>query len=92
SGSVGPVPASGSATGIITFTDTGGYSVSSSPTTFDIYANVYMSPTVNVSNPSVSTSIASSTSGFVWLDTNGNATTTGAYILNFPTNSVTISY
>lgn len=91
SGGVGPVSANSSATGTITFTDAGGYSISQS-TTFDIYANTQMSLD-SYGNPStITTSIASSTSGFVWLDTNGNATTTGQYIYNFPTNSVTISY
>jgi len=88
-GSVAAVAANGSATGTITFTgnsDGKGY-ILSGATTFDIIGDVFLAL-----DGSISTSIASSTSGFVWADINGGATTTGAYILNFPTNAAAVNY
>jgi hypothetical protein len=88
-GGIATVPVSSSGTSTITFTGSG-YSISA-PTTFDIYGKIDGFSNA-VADPSISVSIASSTQGFVWADINGNATTTGQYIPNFPTNSVSINY
>jgi len=74
--------------GITSITGTGGYEVTpGSPVVFDIVGTVALAAVTD----SIQTSIASSTSGFVWKDIGGDATTTGAFIYNFPTNSATIS-
>ena len=88
-GSVAAVGTNSSATGTITFTGDGdgkGYKMTGA-TTFDIMSDVTLAL-----DQSISTSIASSTVDFVWADINGGATTTGAYILNFPTNAAAVNY
>jgi hypothetical protein len=75
------------ATGTITFTGDNGYVIpAGTSVTFDIYGTITMS-----TGNSVQTSIPS-TARFVWKDINGNATTTGAKIYNFPTNSAIVNY
>jgi hypothetical protein len=66
---------------------TGGYDIAAAGSvTFDIYADITLADA-----GSIRTSIPSS-ANFVWTDINGNATTTGALIYNFPTNSAVVEY
>jgi len=77
--------ASTTATSTILFTN--GYVIpAGTSVTFDIYGTVTLS-----TGDSVQTSITDAAT-FVWKDVAGNATTTGAYIYNFPTNSSIINY
>ena len=91
SGSIPAIPQNSSTSSVISFLDANGYRVNpGSPVTFDIYANIEMAYDTN-GNPSTITTSITSPSTFVWADANGNyATTTGAYILNFPTAGVAV--
>jgi hypothetical protein len=86
-GGISTAAANATATGTIAFTGANGYVIAAGTSvTFDIWGNVTLPATTD----SIQSSIASSTVGFVWADISGNATSTGAFIYNFPTNTALI--
>jgi hypothetical protein len=84
----GGIPAFGTSTvtGMIDFGSNGYVIPAGTSVTFDIYGTVTLS-----TGDSVQLSITDAAT-FVWKDVAGNATTTGASIYNFPTNSSIINY
>lgn len=85
-GGISLVGTSSEATGTISFGSEGYTVQAGTSVTFDIYGTATL-----VDHNSIQLSMPSADL-FVWKDIEGNATTTGSLIYNFPSNSATVSY